>query len=299
MVEKRAFQLRSRKRLSDSSSPPPSNVASSSSATASSSTTRTGMFRYGLGRLSSAVAYTTGVDYGPSVVASKSMGAEPSTDVAVSAFNFGRMVSAFEAVTFPTSADVCRESGGLPDTQSFLSAMDEVILLFDHLGSAFTFVRRDISSKTQILLQYADASPSLYRDLECAVNAEIEAGTADLKPPPSGARTLLRLMWALKFIDVLLGHLREAMKPNSKIPVEERTLRAAVSVAYERALAEHHSWALRKTVRTALALLPTMETFVSKIGATPKYLTRLESSMTPIVEHMYRFYEKKRLLELS
>jgi len=297
MVEKaKGFKMRTRKRLSGSSSPPSSNAASSSASTTT--TSRPSMFRSTLGRLSSAVAYTTGIDYGPSIVTSKSMGAEPSNSVA-SAFDFEKMVAAFEAVTFPSSADACRTSGGLPLTQAFLCAMDEVILLFDDLGSAFAFVRRDISTKTEILRQYSAANPSRFVDLETAVNAEVTAGTADSKPPPSAARTLLRLMWALKFIDVLLGHLREAIKPDSNLPVYERTLRAAVDVAYETALAEHHTWPLRKTVRAALTLLPTMETFINNIGATPQHLSRLENSMTPIVHNMYRFYEKNNLLELS
>lgn len=214
-------------------------------------------------------------------------------------FDFARMVSAFEAVTFPLDASILRQRGGLPHTSCFLDAMSEVILLFDHLGSAFAFVRRDIHAKTSILRTYAADRPPRFVDLESAVHAEVAEGVANAKPPPSAARTLLRLMWALKFIDTLLGHLRDATRTDSRMPSAQRTLRAAVSVAYEKALAEHHSWALRKTVRAALSLLPSQETFIEKVGARPAYLERLERSMTPIVNAMYKFYEKEQLLNLA
>lgn len=213
-------------------------------------------------------------------------------------FDLGRLVSSFEQVTFPIEdAHQCAE-GGLPHTAKFLDAMSEVVLLFDHLGTAFTFVRRDIESKTFILRTYAQEHPSRFPDLQTAVNCELAEGTVAEKPPPSAARTLLRLMWALKFIDVLLARLRETLDPNCNFQSGERTLRAAVSVAYDSALAEHHSWALRRTVRTALTVLPSMESFVKKIGARPSFLERLKQSMTPIVKTMYRFYESNDLLDL-
>lgn len=233
---------------------------------------------------------------------SRALGVEGEPDdvtmSAESEFDFERMVASFEAVTFPSKPKTLRTRGGLPHTDGFLEAMREVILLFDHLGSAFAFVRRDIQSKTSILRTYAKERPSRFGDLQSAVNSEVAEGVAAAKPPPSAARTLLRLMWALKFIDVLLSHLKNAMASDSDMPPAQRTLRAAVSTAYEQALAEHHSWALRRTVRAALALLPTMETFVAKVGVTPAHLQRLETSMTPIVRAMYRFYSKHDLLNL-
>lgn len=214
-------------------------------------------------------------------------------------FDFDRMVLAFERVTFPSST----VDGALPHTHEFLDAMSEVLLLFDHLGSAFAFVRRDISLKTGILRRYAEDSPENFVHLGTAVQAEMDAGVVDLKPPPSAARTLLRLMWALKFIDCLLSYLGAAFDPRSAMPEAERTLRAAVSSAYEEALAEHHSWTIRRTVRAALVFLPTKEVFMGRVCPNENNrqasLKRLATSMTPMTQTMYRFYETHDLLNLQ
>lgn len=206
-------------------------------------------------------------------------------------FSFERMVIAFEAVEFSPGA-------GLPLTIGFLDAMEELILLFDHLGTAFYFARTSISTKTILFRQYVSKQPALFLDLDEAVKTEIRDGTTALQQPPSVARTLLRLLWALEFISMLLNYIMQSLKPDSPIPPERRTMKSAVSTSYEAALAFNHPWTLRSAVRASLVFLPSRDEFIDKIGANSEYLERFESSITPTVNNMKTFYEKENLLKL-
>lgn len=258
------------------------------------------MFRSSLSRLAAyAPSYVAGTD----AVAEPAVAPAPGVSVdklgvedTTRQFDFGRLVSAFEAVTFPPGAPPT-----LPHTASFLAAMDEVLLLFDHLGAAFAFVRRDIATKTSLLRAYTAASPDRFVSLSPPILAEKAAGSP-LPGGPGAGRTLLRLMWALKFIDCLLAYLHEVKRPGTKLAGEAATLRAGVAHAYAEALAEHHSWALRKTVKAALALLPSADVFLDKVCPEERlrepYLSRLARSMTPLRETMYAFYAQHDLLGL-
>lgn len=258
------------------------------------------MFRSSLSRIAAyAPSYVTGGEAGVA-----DGGAPPSpadspekacVEGATRQFDFGRLVASFESVTFPASAPPT-----LPHTAPFLAAMDEVLLLFDHLGAAFAFVRRDISSKTSLLRAYSAAAPARFSALAPPILGEAAGSSAGVGP--GAGRTLLRLMWALKFIDCLLAYLHETKRAGTCLAGEEATLRAAVAHAYAEALAEHHSWALRRTVRAALALLPSADAFLDKVCPDARmraaYLGRLARSMTPLRETMYAFYAKHDLLGL-
>lgn len=203
-------------------------------------------------------------------------------------FSFERLVTSFQSVTFPRPQK--DTEGALPNCPCFLSAIDETILLFDELGAAFGFVSRQIQEKNNILKKYAKDLPNRYVSLENAVTEEMNDGSAYSKPPPSGARTLLRLMWALKFIDCLLAHLD---------PEKGGTLKEAVAIAYGSALAEHHAWPIRTSVRAAINVLPSKEQFVKRIGATQPLVEKLSAILAPMVSTMYKYYEKRKILDLQ
>lgn len=205
-------------------------------------------------------------------------------------FSFGRMVNSFQSVTFTRPDKVYDKEGALPNCPCFLSAIDETILLFDELGAAFGFVSREIQIKNNLLKTYSQQLPTRYISLENAVAEEMNDGSAYTKPPPSGARTLLRLMWALKFIDCLLLNL---------LPEKDVTLKEAVANAYDRALAEHHAWAIRTSVKAAINVLPSKEHFVKRIGATKQLVEKLSAILAPMVSAMYKYYEKRKLLDLQ
>lgn len=208
-------------------------------------------------------------------------------------FDFERMLSAFENVSFKYPGPA-----SLPDTQAFFEAMQEVSLLFDSLGAGFIFVRRDINEKTSILRDYFLKSPVENASLQDLVLRELTNETAYVKSdPPSAARTLLRMMWAVKFLYILMHELAKAYLPGSK-----STLKDAVELAYDQALSEHHGWVIRKAVAAAMLLLPSKEDFLAKLGVEvskrDEYLTRVEKSFKPLVDRTYQFYTEKKIHDL-
>lgn len=215
-------------------------------------------------------------------------------------FSFERMTESFERI----QRDYELEPRPLPSTDRFITSMREVLLLFEFLGSAFVFVKRDIDNKINVISEHRTRDPSNFGHLHDAVNYELRTNTARIEPgdSPSCSRTLLRLMWALKFADLLLDGLRKAFDPASDISSNERTLKWAVAYAYDAALAEHHSWTIRRTVKSACLLLPTKEYFINRLGLNDslreEHLGRLALSMSPLVKRMYAFYETNQILDL-
>lgn len=135
-------------------------------------------------------------------------------------FNFERMVRMFENVRFRDDGIDCQAvfleeqditGPALPLATDFLDAMSETTLMFEHLGSAFSFIRKDVAQKINVL---RDHQPYQEQMAEM-VQAEIEAGLVGFpgavkQVPPTATRTLLRLMWAVRFIDVLMSELAQA-----------------------------------------------------------------------------------------
>lgn len=230
-------------------------------------------------------------------------------------FDFERMLAAFEAVNYADGQQVsaaCVRPPRLPFLKPFLLAMNEVALLFESLGSGFTFVRRDIVSKVALL----HAHKPVFDDLTDAVLAENPAGGSAgvvSSSSPGATRTLLRLMWACRFLDVLMNELMASFAADSasesgasesddgrRTPMgSSRTLREAVSRAYDIALRDHHSWAVRRAVSTAVYLLPSKEVFVEKLGVDMsrrhEYFLRINESLSPLVRRMYSFYDVHNL----
>lgn len=220
-------------------------------------------------------------------------------------FNFDRMTSCFEKIQEDYTSTRSAIPRPLPNTERFLTAMDEVTKLFETLGTAFTFVKRDIDKKLSVISRHAIADPPHFADLNTAVAHEIVQRTLSTRAEdglPSCARTLLRLMWALKFADVLLDGLRQAFDPKSGLSSYNRTLRWAATRAYDATFAERHTWTMRRSVMGACVLLPTKEAFMDRLGVDAEkrkeFMKRLSLSMSPLVERMYAFYDKNDLLNL-
>ncbi|KAA8493315.1 Ceramide-1-phosphate transfer protein [Porphyridium purpureum] len=227
-------------------------------------------------------------------VAADAGGAAVSVAAVPAKFDFERMLVAFEEIKFSRAPDA---GAALPDTALFVLAMKEVALLFDHLGTGFGFVRADVETKTAVIYEYYAQDTTKNAFLSDMVEAEMDAGTIRKKPPPSTGRTLLRLMWATKFLYLLMVELSEAYKPDSK-----KTLKSAVSTAYDAALAPNHGWVVRKAVGVAVNLLPTKDVFLQNLGVDAsrrdEYLKRVQVAFEPLVRKMYAYYEKHQLLDL-
>jgi Glycolipid transfer protein (GLTP) len=220
----------------------------------------------------------------------------PSVEEPAMAFEFDNLVCAFEAVSFDYRSGP--DGPALPKTKGFMTAMSEVSLFFEVLGTGFTFVRRDISSKVAVI----EAHRPFHDDLTDAVLADVKDGVAGPSAPegaedPTVTRTLLRLMWATRFIEVLM---RELARTYTPAPGDaEVTLYDAVSTAYSEALADKHPWGLRRAVAAALYLLPTKDVFVQKLhidsSRFEEYLKRLNGSLGPLIKRTYSFYDLHKL----
>jgi hypothetical protein len=71
----------------------------------------------------------------------------------------------------------------------------------------------------------------------------------------AGTYHLSRLLWFLDFVYELLLHLVDNMQTATP-------LKDSATLAYERSLAPHHPWILRKTISAALMILPAKEHFL-------------------------------------
>lgn len=217
-------------------------------------------------------------------------------------FDFERMTLAFEAI----AREHAKAGLQLPSTALFVDAMCEVNKLFETLGTAFAFVKRDIDKKVGVVNNYSTRDAPNFSYLHTAINYEIRHGKTEgvhMDSMPNCSRTVLRLMWALAFADSLLDGLRQAFDASSDVSYDNRTLRWAVSRAYEHTLAEHHSWTIRRAVKGACIVLPTKENFMVRVGVeidrTDELLNRLAVCMSPLVTRMYSFYQSNGLLSLQ
>jgi len=122
---------------------------------------------------------------------------------------------------------------------------------------------------------------------------EREMAAKEDRTPASGSRTLLRLMWGSQFIRVLLKELGSD---------DSLTTKEALRSAYDKVLAPHHSWLIRKAVGAALYLAPERNAFLAKLGVDmdrkDEYLTRIEASLGSTCDRMYAYYEKHGILDL-
>jgi hypothetical protein len=130
----------------------------------------------------------------------------------------------------------------------------------------------------------------------------MERGTERMNAPGkyvSGARSVLRLMWFLDFLQSLLAQLAD--------PASAKELKDCAQTAYDTALAPHHPWILRKTIGGAIYFLPHKATFWGNLAAAggsadpvamqARLGTFLEA-MEPVRASLWEFYRRHGLTEL-
>eukprot|EP00871_Galdieria_phlegrea_P005132 jgi/Galph1/561/GphlegSOOS_G5331.1 len=186
-------------------------------------------------------------------------------------FSWEHLLEKFENVSFPKRHGTEDE---LPEVPSFVEACIEMGRFFNILGRAFSFVQKDILSKSTIVREYYQkekpsngncsshlnsigSSMNVLDSLQEIIEREIATGSCVNEQHASCSRTVLRLLWATHFLYVLVQKLTQD---------EQTPLRYCVREAYDSALKEHHSWAVEKAVYAALVFLPSREFFYKKIG---------------------------------
>lgn len=137
------------------------------------------------------------------------------------------------------------------DTAAFAAAMQQVLPIFEKIGTVFLFARHEFATKIETIVQVAGARPTL----DQIVTAGKQDGTITKKNSP--ARNVHRLLNTLNFIAAIFENLSKGCP-----------LRDAVSEAYDRTLANIHAWVVRTGIKTGMMALPSREQFLASIGET-------------------------------
>ena len=129
------------------------------------------------------------------------------------------------------------------------------------LGTVFSFVNSDVVEKIGILKDYRSSElRDEYETIQSMIEYEVKTKTTNNKTKPSGSRTLLRLHRALDFITDFMKNIKEAD--------EHAKLSGIGSQSYDKTLAKHHPWLIRKGVHIAVYTLPTRVQFMEKMKVT-------------------------------
>ncbi|KAK4530937.1 hypothetical protein CCYA_CCYA06G1794 [Cyanidiococcus yangmingshanensis] len=225
--------------------------------------------------------------------------ATPMTTLRDTPFSFEKFLQAFERIRFdePPAA----EPWPLPYLVDFVQALTTVADIFQHLGTAFTFVRQDVLEKRDTLWAIYRSDPKRNATIRQVIERETQQGLLNTgSGKEGGARNILRMMWCLRFIQVLM---REIAKCPSEAYTRRSATRDCVWTAYQEALREHHGSMVVAAVRAALIFLPPLDQFLRSIGVETslkdEYLRRVQACFDPLVERMYSYYGHRDLLGLQ
>ncbi|XP_015110948.1 ceramide-1-phosphate transfer protein [Diachasma alloeum] len=141
--------------------------------------------------------------------------------------------------------------------RAYLDAYNELYKFFQLMGSVFSFVSADLKQKIDILNELLNKEEEKYQTVKSMIEHEKENKLLNKGDYSNGARTLLRLHRGLDFIREFLrqlGDLSDADKTSS-----------CCQDAYNKTLAKHHPWVIRKTAVVAMYTMPTRETLLRKV----------------------------------
>ncbi|XP_066597197.1 ceramide-1-phosphate transfer protein [Prorops nasuta] len=141
--------------------------------------------------------------------------------------------------------------------KAYLDAYNELYKFFQLMGSVFSFVSSDLKQKIDILLELNSKDDTNYGTIKSMIEHEKENKLLHKSDYTNGARTLLRLHRGLDFIREFLrqlGELTDADKTSS-----------CCQDAYNKTLAKHHPWVIRKTAVVAMYTMPTRESLFKKV----------------------------------
>jgi len=145
------------------------------------------------------------------------------------------------------------EEGVEITTESFTKLIDQVVRVFDYLGTVLHFAKSDMLTKNESL----KAVQGKHKLLIDVVQADKAAGCATVKD--SCARNLHRLVCVVTFMRVLLEKLAEG---------EGVSVKDAATAAYEASLAPIHTYVVRTAVWAGMYVLPSRASFMEQIGET-------------------------------
>eukprot|EP00741_Cyanophora_paradoxa_P016126 tig00000042_g15567.t1 len=141
----------------------------------------------------------------------------------------------------------------------FVAAMREIGKVFDMLGSAFGFVKKDITEKTGAVWDAYSQNPGKFTTMQSMMNWEKANGRWEgefRSKKRNATRHSVRLRWLLEFMMIFCANLANPGMSSNQ----------CVGDAYKRALEPHHPWVIRKAVGLAVHAVPSKEALCKKMG---------------------------------
>ncbi|XP_014208407.1 ceramide-1-phosphate transfer protein-like [Copidosoma floridanum] len=143
------------------------------------------------------------------------------------------------------------------DIEAYLEAYNELYKFFQLMGSVFSFVSSDLKQKIEILQVRVAEDSENYVTMKKMIEYEKASKLLERNGFVNGARTLLRLHRGLDFILEFLRQLGELSSTDNTS--------ASCQDAYNKTLAKHHSWIVRKAAVYAMYTMPTRETLFKRV----------------------------------
>ncbi|KAJ8686621.1 hypothetical protein QAD02_022415 [Eretmocerus hayati] len=144
------------------------------------------------------------------------------------------------------------------DIRAYLEAYNELYKFFQLMGSVFGFVSSDLKQKIEVLhALLSNDQDNNYASIKRMIEYEKENQLLNKNDFVNGARTLLRLHRGLDFIAEFLRQL-------SELDDSDNTS-ACCQDAYNKTLAKHHSWIIRKAAKVAMYTMPNRELLLKKV----------------------------------
>ncbi|XP_043505651.1 ceramide-1-phosphate transfer protein [Polistes fuscatus] len=143
------------------------------------------------------------------------------------------------------------------DIKAYLDAYNELYKFFQLMGSVFSFVSSDLKQKIDILVDLTNKNDQNYVTIKSMIEHEKENKLIEKSDSVNGARTLLRLHRGLDFI-------REFLRQLGELSDADKTSTCCKD-AYNKTLAKHHPWVIRKAAIVAMYTMPTRELLFKKV----------------------------------
>ncbi|XP_035698013.1 ceramide-1-phosphate transfer protein-like isoform X2 [Branchiostoma floridae] len=187
-------------------------------------------------------------------------------------------------------------NNGEVNTTTYANSQSELMKLLEMLGTVFSFVTSDAKSKIEILEAYrASEQGKHYATIESMLQYEKDTGIVLDNKKPSGARTLLRLHRALKFIMEFLNRMGKS--------TSDAKVSTLAYECYHETLANYHVWIVRKAAGMAFYTLPTRKNFLEKLCKEEEdvvlgLVSELADTILPVYEQTEELYTKFDFHEL-
>lgn len=139
--------------------------------------------------------------------------------------------------------------------KEYLESYEELNKFFDSMGTMFTFVTKELTSKMNIIRGYYKENEEGFKTVKAMI--AFESDKLKKSGYVSGCRTLLQLHRALDFIRLFLKSVGELQF--------EENVGHVCRAAYDQTLGNHHSFFIAKGARLAMYTLPNKANLLKRV----------------------------------